>query len=322
MKKTLARILGFFMSAVMVSTMAYGEDIIDPAIQETDSYDSGAFMYDCVTGEETYIPDSDVSTYSNKTEGNASAYNPYADEEEKFDNNLQTNLSRTKEQVTDPTSSFTSRCTVFLSIETERGFAYGSGFLIRSNVVVTAGHCVYGKNYGENDWGWAKSITVTPATNATGNTAPYGTAKSTMLICGGKWAKNGNYDDDWGVIILDSNIGDRTGWFGLHWQSTSYNGTKATAKGYNRYRFQYVANGTISSSSSKTFSSKDIYTSEGMSGGPCYINIDGHGYVAIGIISYGLSYDSSGNYVSDYVFRRIDEALYNKLLRYCEEYAL
>lgn len=161
--------------------------------------------------------------------------------------------------MTDPASSFTFRCTVYLTGETENGIVYGSGFLIRSNVVVTAGHVVYGEEFGKNDWAWAKSITVTPTANVSGNTAPYGKATSTTLICGGGWAKTGNLDDDWGVIILDSNIGDDTGWFGLHCQSNSYNGTNASANGYDRYRYQYTFSGTISSTASKTFSSKDIY---------------------------------------------------------------
>lgn len=101
------------------------------------------------------------------------------------------------------------------------------------------------------------------------------------------------------------------------------NGTKATTKGYDKYRFQYENNGTISSTSSKNFSSKDLVFKKGMSGGPCYIyGSSEYGYMAIGIISRSISYDSSGYYVSDYVFRKIDEKLYNDLLRYCEEYAL
>lgn len=50
--------------------------------------------------------------------------------------------------------------------------------------------------------------------------------------------------------------------------------------------------------------------------------MDGYGYVAIGINSYYTSYDSSGYYHDKSVFRKIDEKLYNDLLRYCEEYAI
>ena len=109
MRKTLVRIFGMVMAAVMISTSAYGTDISDATVKVDDIYDDGAFMYDCATGVETYIPDSGVSTHSNEIEGNSPAYDPYADIEEEFDDNLQPNMRSQRDQVTDSTSSFTSR---------------------------------------------------------------------------------------------------------------------------------------------------------------------------------------------------------------------
>lgn len=87
MKKTLARIFGVVMAVAVISAPAYGADISDVAVVRDDIYD-GAYVYDCATGEETYIPDSGVSPHSNKTEESLPAYNPCSDEEKGFEDGL------------------------------------------------------------------------------------------------------------------------------------------------------------------------------------------------------------------------------------------
>ncbi len=319
MKKTLTRILSAVMAAVVISTACVGlRPIYAATIADEDS--GGAYAYDCETGEVKYLPGSSAYSHFDESEGSTPSYYPYADEE--FEDDLQTFATINRDTVDDPTSTSTSRWTVYLEIETDKGVFHGSGFLIRSNVVVTAGHSIYSKEYDPSNSYWARGITVTPAANATGNKKPYGTAEGKVFICGQDWINKGDKNDDWGVIILDSNIGDSTGWFGLHWQSSSYNGTKAKAKGYDKYRFQYVTSGSIDSTSSKTFSSKELYVDYGMSGGPCYIYTEEYGYMAIGIIIHYTSFDPEGYYHDKSVFRKIDEKLFNDLLRYCEEYAL
>lgn len=78
-----------------------------------------------------------------------------------------------------------------------------TGFLVSSDTVVTAGHCVSGK---------VSDITFTPGVN--GDTAPFPTAKATQI-----WYDNKvflpNPQQDWGVIKLDTPIGDKVGWFGM-----------------------------------------------------------------------------------------------------------
>lgn len=322
MKKFLKAFLALGLTAALLSTSVYGADVSSAASPEDDYEDGGAMCMNLLTGEETYLPPPETSTYSNAVEGFVKGYDPFdGADDSSLDDDLQTYMNNNRVTVDDPTSNLYSRCIVHLTIKmSDNRTAYGSGFLIRSNVVVTAGHVVFDKEYSES--GWASSITVTPSARPTGVTAPYGTAQSTTLICGLEWAKNFDYDYDWGVIILDSNIGDQTGWFGLYYQSNSYNGTKVRVNGYDKYRYQYTVSGTITTSKSRTIESTNIYVDEGMSGGPCYIYSSEYGYVAIGIISRYDSYDEGGWYHSDSYFRRINKTLYENLLSYCEEYAL
>ena len=319
MRKTLTRILSSVMAAVVISTTCVGRQPVN-ATTIADEGSGGAYAYDCETGEVKYLPDSSVYSHSDESEGSTPAYSPDTDEEE-LEDDLQTFAKANWDTVDDPARIDTSRCTVHLKIKTQDGYCAGSGFLIRSNVVVTCGHAVYDKSYDPNNSYWANEIIVTPAANATGNTAPYGTAGVKVYICSTGWINNADENYDWGVLILDSDIGNLTGWHGLHYQSSSYNGTKATAKGYSNGRTQYVTKGTISSTSSKTFASKDMYVQHGMSGGPCYTKIDGYGYLVIGIIINYPSYDPNGIYHEKSVFRKIDKDLYDKLLQFCEEYA-
>lgn len=80
---------------------------------------------------------------------------------------------------------------------------YCTGFLVSKNTVVTAGHCL---SWTETD------ITFTPGVN--GDDTPFPTAKATQI-----WYDNKvflpNPQQDWGIIKLDTPIGDKVGWFGM-----------------------------------------------------------------------------------------------------------
>ncbi len=196
------------------------------------------------------------------------------------------------------------RNTVKLLITAANGNSYiGSGFMIGPNSVATTGHCVYSTDSG----GWASSITVIPALN--GTSQPYGSATSYNLECGGNWHDYTDNQDDWGIIRINANLGNSTGWLGLRWQSASYNGTTVKAVGYpgSDSTHMYYGSGTVNSSSARTLSG-DWYTRGGQSGGPVQSYYSSTGYTAIGIIrGHGSTY-------SDCL--RIDEWIYNKLVSY------
>lgn len=179
----------------------------------------------------------------------------------------------------------------------------GSGYMIGPNSVATSGHCVYNSSLG----GWATSITVIPALN--GSTQPFGSASSYYLECGGDWYNYTDNQDDWGIIRITANLGNSTGYLGLRWQSSSYNGTSVNAVGYpsSDGSHMYYGTGTVNSSSARTLSG-DWDLSGGQSGGPVQKYYSDTGYTAIGINrGYGTNY-------SDCL--RIDEWIYNKLMSY------
>jgi len=89
--------------------------------------------------------------------------------------------------------------------------------------VLTAGHCVHDSEHG----GWASSILVVPALS--GDYMPYCYGWATYLRSYTGWTDGKNSQDDWGVITLDRNFGDWTGWVGLETADPSnpiYTGTK------------------------------------------------------------------------------------------------
>lgn len=112
-----------------------------------------------------------------------------------------------RHQVTD-TSVFPFRAIAFLVISSTGGSYSCTGFFISEDTVATAGHCVHGTDLG----GWATSITVYPGRN--GDTAPYGSATSTMLYAPQEWIDSADHRFDYGAIKIDSALGNTTGWLG------------------------------------------------------------------------------------------------------------
>jgi glutamyl endopeptidase len=165
----------------------------------------------------------------------------------------------------------------------------GTAWMYWNNIAITAGHCVYSSENG----GWANSISVVPARNSDSPTTPYGSTTSTSFWTSSNFINNGNTDYDYAVLELNTNIGNLTGWFGTHSQSSSLTGTGITLTGYpGQTGFLYQMwgmSGTVSSTYTYTFRYA-IDTSAGQSGSPVYRFTSEHGYQALGIHTHGATY--------------------------------
>ncbi len=197
--------------------------------------------------------------------------------------------------------------TVYLVISTPDGIRTGSGFMIGPNTIATAGHIVYQQEWG----GFANNIRVIPARN--GVQQPFGSYLTTDYACGGNWYYYQDNTDDWAIIRINYNIGLSTGYLGLKWQSSSYNGTTAKAVGYPEEDdlHMYYSSGTVNYSAARLL--RGSWSLQGgMSGGPVHTYYADTGYTAIGFNSCIRTI----NGVSHSEAMRIDEWIYNLFVSY------
>ncbi|MBQ6714712.1 MAG: trypsin-like serine protease [Clostridia bacterium] len=187
-----------------------------------------------------------------------------------------------------PATSAPYRTTVYIQCELNGTLLRGTGFMIGPCAVATAAHVIFDIDTDE----FVENAVVFPA--RTNNSTPYGSANASAYMIPTGYSDSGNSNNyDWGIIELESNIGDTVGYMGIATKTSSYNGTSISLTGYpatvsgNTTRVMYRSDGTISNSATYTLSSTNTNTSGGMSGGPVYYNKSGAGYTAIGIISGG-----------------------------------
>lgn len=83
----------------------------------------------------------------------------------------------------------------------------GTGWMAGPRLMMTAGHCVYLHSRG----GYAQQVQVVPARG--GNDAPFGTFSGSQVIASADWIAGGSAGGiDFGAIILESDVGNQTGW--------------------------------------------------------------------------------------------------------------
>lgn len=303
------------LSLLVIVFMLLASITVIPVSAEELPYERiGSYSYDISSGIETFIPADEIPSINSRTAAiandNTSEYVPQGLESEPPSNIQPATVFNDNWTEINPATGGQYRNTVYLIIETENGGYRGTGFMIGPNSVATCGHCIYNTKYGGNNW--ATSVTVVPA--RANSSYPYGSATATNLEVGGNWANGADINDDWGVIRLNSNIGNNVGWLGLKTQTASYNGTSVKVNGYpgkvggvTKYTM-YRASGTVTTSLDRMLRSTNINNTGGMSGGPMYIYSSEYGYQAIAFTRGETS--SYNSYV------RLDSWIFNKFKSY------
>jgi V8-like Glu-specific endopeptidase len=84
------------------------------------------------------------------------------------------------------------------------------------NTVVTAGHCLH-TGGASADPTWAEAATFTPGRN--GIVQPYGSCGASGFVVANSWIANSVAAADWGLVDLDCQVGDTTGWLRMKFLS-------------------------------------------------------------------------------------------------------
>lgn len=179
----------------------------------------------------------------------------------------------------------------------------GTGWFIGPHTLMTAGHVVFIKNSGvPGRDGWVRSIDVMPGRN--GGQLPYGTVRSSNFRSVSGWTNNGDQNFDYGAIIIPTNLGNTTGWFGFGVYSdadllastgniSGYPGDKPVGTQW------YHARRIVAVNARKVY--YDIDTFGGQSGSAVYRIIGGNRY-GIAIHAYGGATTNSGTRIVRPVF--------------------
>lgn len=206
-------------------------------------------------------------------------------------------------------SGFPERAIGLLTFNQGRSSFICTGWLISSNTVATAGHCVHEGNGGS----FSTNVVFFPGRN--GNASPFGSCTARTLFTVVAWANNGDENFDYGAVKLNCSIGNTTGWFGYFWQAASLAGLPVQVSGYpadKAFGTHWSTSGDIAvSEASKTRYKHD--TAGGQSGGPVFEtdrigNFCG-GVCANSIHAYGVSNGNNSG-------TRINESVFNNLVNW------
>ena len=175
----------------------------------------------------------------------------------------------------------------------------GTGWFIGPHTLVTAGHCVFIKNSGDpNRDGWVSTIRVMPGRN--GSTLPYGSVISQRFFTVRGWAESGDENYDYGAIVVPTDLGNTTGWFGFGvFPDDQLTSAVANVSGYPGDKPSgtqwYDSHAVAAVSPTKV--RYDIDTMGGQSGSAVYLIRNGQ-RIGIAVHAYGGPTTNSGTRIS------------------------
>lgn len=174
-------------------------------------------------------------------------------------------------------------------------WAGGTGFMVYSDIMLTAGHCMYGVSGGNVD-----EMRIYQKQNSTTRNSTYYYPSKWILST--NFTSSGDSNYDWCVVKLQNSIGNQTGWFGygvaLYSKSVTVSGYPDSS-GY--YFYQYKNSGTLTINSTYRFA-HTCSTLAGESGAPAY---DSNGIVW-GIHTSGSTNSNYGCLITSSLFDIIE----------------
>lgn len=250
--------------------------LMTPMTAKAATQETGYYLYDYETKEETFIPLEEYSDLSAESEmvppwvGECDVYEtePYTPESMRNDEtSLFSVIGSDDRVIVNPNKSPYSRIIALQMGQDTNGdgksdtWYLGTGFMEGPDCFVTAGHCMWGEEFGN-----VEEMRLYPRQND----SYYGD----VFYYPQQWItpaeyKNGNDNFDWCIVKLQDNLGDSLGWFGKSTRSVlnkevlvggypaDYNGRQTTSKGQVIWESTYRLNHTAD-------------TKGGSSGGPIY----------------------------------------------------
>lgn len=101
----------------------------------------------------------------------------------------------------------------------------GSASVVAPNILLTAGHCVFGGG------AWSQNVTFYPSYPSRGSADPAYRFSYSYEAAWTAWTQNGNRAYDYGMIWVDNAPGQLLGWLGLLWNAST-SGRTWDAVGY------------------------------------------------------------------------------------------
>lgn len=295
MKNVLVKSL---VSFILITSLILGYNRLDVIASEaSDSSEidlSGMYRrYDLVTGEISLVSKEAAPTYVDgqrvvSTDGFISGSYKQVTEE---DRNVIGGDTRTI--VNNTTDSPYYGIGRIVASYTDGTSQEGTGFLVSKNVMLTNGHMCMSPNNAS-----ISSMTIYFGQN--GSYTPVTAYASSYYVCANYNYFGDDVQDDYAIVILSSNVGYTTGWFGLDYKNNSFffNNT-FTITGYPgefATGTMYRSSGTIYDCSTYVLE-YFIDTSAGQSGAPIY-----QSNVAYGIHSSGTASMNYGRRMTQEVF--------------------
>jgi len=216
------------------------------------------------------------------------------------------------------TNNYPARAVVYITFNKPDGTPVScSGWMISRDTVATAGHCVH---TGGSSGNWCYNWTIYPGRD--GFDSPYGSTTASWAASVSGWVDRRNEAYDYGVLKLNTDIGDATGWFGFLWRSGSKGLLNAPAiiPGYPGDK----PDGEQWESADKVRISwnRQIFyyndTAGGMSGSPIWYDKGNKGPYGIGIHAYGFPHKDWPHTKYNHG-TRINETRFNNLKSWINE---
>lgn len=194
-----------------------------------------------------------------------------------------------------------------LNIRARNGQRFiGTGWLIGSRCVITAGHCVFIRSAG----GWAAQIDVSPGRN--GAAFPFGTVSSSRLSALPRWVSHSDRNFDCGCIILPQPPRAPSGLFPFRFSYAAKNDAAIRARALNLSGYPGDKGGItqwfharLAKAVSPTVITYDIDTAGGQSGSPVW-HLENNVRTAVGIHTNGSPLGNSATRITPGIKAQLD----------------